>query len=597
MAVRFPSRLFTVLAFADELLACPELITAYSLELGSQQDTRLVIYAPDWDPRELESRLLPEITRVGLDGDDVPEVVAIAVERSDLAEIDIASEADCVYSRRHQEGVFGTITRVDDGGVDVLSTLAREHRLASTRAGIFFVATGARYRAEVAQAVRAVQTMNVTLPITVFTDDVSAFTSTSAAVDDVRAIERPRHSFIDKIEGFLQAPYEHNLFLDTDAFVVGDTEPIFRLLNRFDLVAAHAPGRSGARFHAYESADLPETFPQYNTGVVAFKRSAETAAVFRRWRDIYEANPHHLHDQPSFREAVYESALATHVLPPEWNFLVGPTYLSGPVRIVHGHGLTAQTASSLARRVNQHHGPRLVLASGEVIAESSEAPRSQAVAPSAKSESHNVPARVDIPVLLNRLGLLGAGVEVGVKEGKYSSTVLERWNGRLLFSVDPWLEAPAGDYIDIANVPQERQEKFYAAARERLAPFGERSQIWRMTGDEAAARIPDGSLDFVYLDARHDYASVKSDLEVWYPKVVQGGIIAGHDYVDGQLPEGLFGVRSAVDEFSSVRGLSVGVTTHEPATFPSWIVAVPSRANAKKGTLVETSLEGLLRSG
>jgi hypothetical protein len=94
-----------------------------------------------------------------------------------------------------------------------------------------------------------------------------------------------------------------------------------------------------------------------------------------------------------------------------------------------------------------------------------------------------------------------------------------------------------------------------------------------MTGDEAASRIPPGSLDFAYLDARHDRAAVAEDLRNWLPLVRAGGIFAGHDYVDGSFVNGEFGVRSAVDGFFGERGLRVGATfTDQP--WVSWFVVV-----------------------
>lgn len=45
---------------------------------------------------------------------------------------------------------------------------------------------------------------------------------------------------------------------------------------------------------------------------------------------------------------------------------------------------------------------------------------------------------------------------------------------------------------------------------------------------EAANRFPDGVFDVVYIDAEHDYESVKADIEAWKPKAKH--ILAGHDY-------------------------------------------------------------------
>jgi hypothetical protein len=37
-------------------------------------------------------------------------------------------------------------------------------------------------------------------------------------------------------------------------------------------------------------------------------------------------------------------------------------------------------------------------------------------------------------------------------------------------------------------------------------------------------------VDLVFLDASHDYESVKKDIAVWAPHVRPGGILCGHDY-------------------------------------------------------------------
>lgn len=193
------------------------------------------------------------------------------------------------------------------------------------------------------------------------------------------------------------------------------------------------------------------------------------------------------------------------------------------------------------------------------------------------SRLDRVPSRLEIPALLNARGLAGTAAEIGVKVANHSDAILSGWRGARLISIDPWRGADPGEYVDRANVAQDRHDEFYAAARTRLAKHGDRSEIWRMTSLEGAQRIENASLDYVFIDARHDYDSALEDLEAWFDKVKPGGILAGHDYADGEFPQGAFGVKSAVDEFFAARGIAVHVTARPDPLFPTWIVEIPPR--------------------
>lgn len=61
---------------------------------------------------------------------------------------------------------------------------------------------------------------------------------------------------------------------------------------------------------------------------------------------------------------------------------------------------------------------------------------------------------------------------------------------------------------------------------------------------EDAAKLLHDDYGFIFLDAMHDYESVKADIERWWPKVLPGGVMAFHDYGHGDFP----GVKQAVDE-------------------------------------------------
>jgi hypothetical protein len=180
-------------------------------------------------------------------------------------------------------------------------------------------------------------------------------------------------------------------------------------------------------------------------------------------------------------------------------------------------------------------------------------------------------SRDRLPDAFNALGLVGRGAEIGVRKGEFSELILSRWRGTQLLSIDPWTPADPESYRDSSNVSDDEHERFLAEAQGRLLAFGERSLIWRLTSEDAAARIEDSSLDFVYLDARHDDASVMHDLELWWPKVRPGGVLAGHDYLDGELPAGVFGVKSAVDRFFDALNFSVHATEAD-WPWPSWSV-------------------------
>jgi hypothetical protein len=79
-----------------------------------------------------------------------------------------------------------------------------------------------------------------------------------------------------------------------------------------------------------------------------------------------------------------------------------------------------------------------------------------------------------------------------------------------------------------------------------------------------------GPPHFVYIDAAHDYDSVRDDLAAWYPKLAPGGLIGGHDY-SSAWP----GVTQAVNEFMAAHSLGI-------VTFPDGSYVLRNAIELKK---------------
>jgi cephalosporin hydroxylase len=81
--------------------------------------------------------------------------------------------------------------------------------------------------------------------------------------------------------------------------------------------------------------------------------------------------------------------------------------------------------------------------------------------------------------------------------------------------------------------------------------FGEKITLIISDSISAARLFSDASLEWVHLDARHDYASVKADIEAWLPKVRVGGWLSGDDYDEQKWPEVVQAVSDTLPRASS----------------------------------------------
>jgi len=134
------------------------------------------------------------------------------------------------------------------------------------------------------------------------------------------------------------------------------------------------------------------------------------------------------------------------------------------------------------------------------------------------------------------------GAEIGVERGRFSKIICQVNPQLKLYVVDSWMAYP----LYREHVTQEQLDAFYRETKERLKRYN--CQLIRAWSMEAVRWFDDETLDFVFIDANHDYIYVKEDIKEWSKKVKKGGIVAGHDYVNG-LHGQIYGVKQAVNEW------------------------------------------------
>jgi hypothetical protein len=201
--------------------------------------------------------------------------------------------------------------------------------------GVLYVARGEQYLEAAVQSAQSVRRVMPAVPIAIATDAPAP-----ADFDESVAMTEP-DGYRAKILGMIASPFERTLLLDVDTYAVRDLSETFAILDGFDIAAAHDHRRAPLALD-----DVPDSFPELNTGVIALRRGENVQRFLNAWLDEYDRlqpRKPNSKDQPSFRRALYRATdVRVGVLPSEFNVRFWKAgYYNQPVRILHGWGDTA----------------------------------------------------------------------------------------------------------------------------------------------------------------------------------------------------------------------------------------------------------------
>lgn len=131
------------------------------------------------------------------------------------------------------------------------------------------------------------------------------------------------------------------------------------------------------------------------------------------------------------------------------------------------------------------------------------------------------------------------GVEVGVYRGENAGMILDARPNLTLYLIDSW-----ESWRDEGRGGPEDIRAALESSANLVLKHGDRARIIHWRSPRACLLFDAGTVDFVFIDARHSYSSVLSDAGAWRQIVRRSGWIGGHDYGS----ERFHGVKKAVDE-------------------------------------------------
>lgn len=141
--------------------------------------------------------------------------------------------------------------------------------------------------------------------------------------------------------------------------------------------------------------------------------------------------------------------------------------------------------------------------------------------------------------LLKLLPKNGVIAEIGVDKGEFSEKIMDITSPTKLHLIDNW-----------------NCERYHEGLKKDVeAKFGkeitsDKIEINFGLSTDVANAFSDDYFDWIYIDTDHTYKTTLSELRLYAAKIKPGGIIAGHDFMPGNITGiVLYGVTQAVKQF------------------------------------------------
>lgn len=188
-------------------------------------------------------------------------------------------------------------------------------------------------------------------------------------------------------------------------------------------------------------------------------------------------------------------------------------------------------------------------------------------------------------------------VEVGVFEGAFSAHNLKSWRGNYMM-VDTWAFRPEDDERGLSDKNSKSETDWTEIIKKASAntEFARnRTVMFKGYSTDACQTLLSESVDWIYIDAGHDYQNMKADLNAWWSILRPGGLFSGDDYglseddpslspltanrwerkLGGVAKDYKWGTAKALNEFCREHNLTLQITWLNDQHNPSWYIIKP----------------------
>jgi len=177
-----------------------------------------------------------------------------------------------------------------------------------------------------------------------FTKYPCALVTTEAAVGqfDVSVFDQicyvsklQNYTYLAKIIGLLNTPFEKTIFLDCDTFICTDIDELFDLTDIVDIATTQEPKKHTSTLPDIQYKNI---FPEFNSGVIVIRKNPTTLKLLHDWLEVCRSHGLRV-DMPGLREAILKNLndIKFSILPEEYNCHGFQTMVAlyGQVKVIH----------------------------------------------------------------------------------------------------------------------------------------------------------------------------------------------------------------------------------------------------------------------